>query len=109
MSTTLIIPLLNIPQTFDIALAGKNYTMTCKWNSAPDSGWVLDISDTDTNLPIVANIALITGSDCLAGLEYLGINGSLIVYTDGDETAVPTLTNLGVESNLYFVTDAVNG
>jgi hypothetical protein len=50
---------------------------------------------------------LITGADCLSGLEYLGITGQLVVFTDGDELAVPTLENLGVESNLYFLTDAI--
>lgn len=107
--TTFIIPLINVPQSFDIALAGVNYIMTCRWNSADDAGWVIDLSDADTNTPIVVNVPLITGADCLEGLEYLGINGSLIVFTDGNELAVPTLENLGVESNLYFLTDAANG
>lgn len=103
---TFIIPLKNIPQSFEIALGGVNYLMTCKWNDAPEGGWVLDLVDAVTNESIAANIPLITGADCLSGLEYLGIGGQLIVYTDGDETAVPTLENLGVESNLYFVTEA---
>ncbi len=107
--TTFIIPLVNIPQSFDIALAGVNYTMTCRWNDAPDAGWVVDLANADTSVVIVANIPLITGADCLAGLEYLGIDGQLIVFTDGDDTAVPTLEDLGIESNLYFLTDAANG
>jgi len=41
----------------------------------------------------------------LAGLEYLGFNGELVVFTDGDELMPPTLLNLGVESNVYFQTD----
>lgn len=106
--TTFVIPLLAISQTFDIALAGVNYTLACRWNDAVDAGWTLDIADADTSLPIVANIPLITGADCLSGLDYLGIDGELIVYTDGDETAVPTFQNLGIESNLYFQTDAVD-
>lgn len=107
--TTFIIPLLNIPQKFDIALAGVNYIMTCRWNDAPEAGWVIDLADADTDEPIVANVPLITGADCLAGLEYLGIDGQLVVFTDGDELAPPTLLNLGVESNLYFLTDAADG
>lgn len=107
--TVFIIPLTNLPQSFDIALAGVNYTMTCRWNDAPDGGWFIDLANSDTALPVVANIPLITGGDCLAGLEYLGINGQLFVYTDGDETAVPTLENLGTESNLYFLTDVADG
>ena len=97
-----LIPLTNIPQTFNINLAGINYQMTCKWNDSADAGWVIDIADENTQTPIAANIPLITGADCLSGLEYLGIQGQLYVYTDGNQYAVPTLTNLGVESNLYF-------
>ncbi len=104
-----IIQLANIPQVFQISLAGIDYLMTCRWNDAADAGWVLDFSDQVTNTPIVANIPMITGADLLSGLEYLGFNGNLFVYTDGDEDAVPTLQDLGVESNLYFVTDVANG
>lgn len=107
--TTFILPLKNVPQTFDIALAGVNYTMTVKWNDAPDAGWAMDLNDADSGAAIVANVPLITGADCLAGLEYLGINGRMIVFTDGNDFAVPTLDNLGVESNLYFLTDAADG
>lgn len=101
-----VLPLLNIPQTFEISLAGVNYIITCRYNDAIDAGWVLDISDQITNTSIVANIPLITGADLLDGLAYLGINGSMYVYTDGDDFAVPTVSNLGVESNVYFVTSA---
>ena len=107
--TPFLIPLTNNPQTFNIALAGVNYTMTSKWNDADDGGWVLDIVNADTNEPVVFNVPLITGLDCLEGLSYLGIDGQLVVYTDGDQNAVPTFENLGVESNLYFLTDAANG
>lgn len=99
------IPLVNVPQSFQIALAGINYLMTCKYNDAADAGWVLDFADVDTNEPILANVPLIAGADCLEGLKYLGFGGSLFVLTDGNENAVPTLENLGVESNLYFVTE----
>lgn len=107
--TTFILPLVNVPQIFDIALAGVNYVMTCRWNDAPDAGWCLDIANSDTAEPLVANIPLITGADCLSGLEYIGINGQMVVFTDGNELAVPTLLNLGIESNLYFLTDLADG
>jgi len=106
--STFILPLQNIPQSFEISLAGQNYIMTVKWNDSPDAGWLFDLDDAVTNENIIAGIPLITGADCLAGLEYLGINGQMIVYTDGDDTAVPTLDNLGVESNLYFLTTATD-
>lgn len=103
------IPLSNVPQSFNISLAGKDYLMTCKWNNAPDAGWVLDFADANTNVSIVANLPLVTGVNILEGLDYLGFNGSLVVYTEGDEFAVPTLDNLGTQSNLYFITDVANG
>jgi len=65
---------------------------------------VVDVYDNTTDAPIAMNIPLITGADLLSGLEYLGINGKLYVFTDGDDAAVPTLTNLGVESNVFFQT-----
>lgn len=107
--TTFVVPLQNVPQVFEIALAGKTYIMTCKWNSADDGGWIIDLVNAETGVPVVSNVPLITGADCLEGLEYLGINGKFAVLTDGNQFAVPTLENLGVESNLYFITDVVDG
>lgn len=106
--TTFLVPLTNIPQIFEIALAGVNYLLSCRWNDAPDAGWVMDLALGDTSEVLACNIPLITGADCLAGLGYLGIDGQLVVFTDGDDTAVPTFTNLGVEANLYFLTDAAS-
>lgn len=102
---TFLIPLQNLPQQFAISLGGKEYSVISRWNDALEGGWVLDFSDAITGEAIVSNVPLITGADCLAGLEYLEFNGRLIVYTDGDQFAVPTLLDLGVESNLYFQTD----
>lgn len=102
------LPLENTPQSFQIALAGKEYTMVCKWNDAFEAGWVLDFADAVTGESIVANLPLVTGVNVLAGLEYLGFAGEIIVFTDGDDLAVPTLDNLGVESNAYFQTSVVD-
>lgn len=109
MSNTYKLPLENTPQSFQISMAGKDYLLTCRWNDADDAGWQVDIADAQTEVAIVTNIPLVTGVDLLSGLGYLGINGRLYVYTDADPTAVPTLDNLGVESNIYFVTDVANG
>lgn len=103
-----LVPLVNTPQTFPITLVNTDYIMTCRWNDAPDAGWVFDLIDANTNDPIVANVPLITGEDCLAGLEYLEIGGQFLVYVNGDQNAVPTLGNLGTEGNLYFVVDDGN-
>lgn len=98
------IPLLNIPQSFQISLENKLYILTCKFNSMDEGGWTLDISDAETNEPLANNLPVITGANILEGLDYLEINGELYAYTDGDPTAPPTLENLGIESNIYFVT-----
>lgn len=104
-----LIPLTNVPQQFQIVLAGVTYLLTSKWNTAEDAGWVLDIADANDE-PLACNIPLITGADCLEGLEYLGIQGNLYVQSSaGNPLAVPTLDNLGVESNLYFATSVPNG
>lgn len=109
METPFLVPLTNVPQTFQINLAGINYLVTSKWNDSNDAGWVLDIAD-ENGVPIACNIPLITGTNCLENLEYLGINGELYINSSGtDSTAVPTLENLGTDSNLYFTTDVTNG
>jgi hypothetical protein len=95
------IPLQGIAQQFTIDLNGVTYTLTVKWNDSPDAGWAMDIADEQQN-PLACYIPLVTGTDLLEGLEYLGIGGSLVVYTEGDATAVPTFENLGTGSNLYF-------
>jgi hypothetical protein len=99
------IPLTNVPQSFTIELSGKEYLITCRWNDAIEGGWFLDINDSITALPILHNLPLVSGNNLLEQYEYLGIGGSLVVLTNGDQTAVPTLDNLGVESFLYFVTE----
>ena len=97
-----LVPLVNTPQTFLLPLSGVTYTMTCKWN---DMGqfWALDIADSNATM-IVANVPLITGADCLQGLDYLDFGGSLYVLTSGAHPDdVPTLANLGIDSFLYFL------
>jgi len=104
MSTTnnFIIPLVNTPQAFDITLGVNDYNLTCYWCDIAQC-WFLDIADTNDN-SLACGLPLITGADMLAGLEYLEIPGKLICYTNGNEYAIPTLDNLGIDSNLYFQT-----
>lgn len=102
---TFKIPLVNVPQRFQISLGGINYIMTCKWNPSLEGGWVIDLDDALSGDAIVGNLALITGANVLQNLDYLGFTGSMTVFTDGNDQAVPNFTNLGVESNLYFVTE----
>lgn len=104
---TYLIPLVAAAQIFTINLAGVEYTLTSRWNDMDYDGngsWILDIADA-TNIPLACNIPLITGADCLDGLAYLGIQGSLYVLTAGSSPFdVPTFENLGIDSNLYFQT-----
>lgn len=97
-----LIPLTNIPQEFSISLDGREITIFQRWNEF--SGWVIDLSDTATNASIIAGLPLITGADLLEPFPELGFVGALVVYTDGDAMAIPTLDNLGADSNLYYVT-----
>jgi hypothetical protein len=99
-----LIPLTNTPQSFDIELGSQNYTLVVRWNDADEGGWVMDVLAQDSQNAIACNIPFITGADMLEGLEYLGIPGQLIAYTNGDQWAVPTIDNLGSNSNLYFFT-----
>lgn len=107
--STFQIPLTNVPQLFQINLAGVDYNLICRWNDAIEAGWIMDIADTLTDTTLMTNIPLVTGTDLLSGLEYLGIQGQLYVQSDADAFAVPTLTNLGIESQIYFVTEVANG
>lgn len=99
------IPLTPTPQKFNITLAGRQLTVVNVWNE--HSGWAINIIDGITNEPLISNIPLVTGADLLAQYEYVGIPGSLVVYTDGEQFTPPTETNLGGQSNLYYVVDIV--
>ena len=104
------IPVVNVPQSFNISLAGKAYTMTCKWNDAQDAGWLIGFIDAVTGTVIVDNIPLISGANILDGLDYLGFQGTMTVFNTGSDTlAVPTLDNLGIECLLLFSTSVPNG
>ena len=96
------IPLSGMSQTFSIALAGVTYQLTLQWRNAAN-GWFLDIADSLSNA-VVSGIPLVTGLDLLAQYKYLGIGGQLWVMSDGTPANVPTYTNLGTTSHLYFLT-----
>lgn len=101
--STFEIPLDPSPQVFSIVLDGVAYVLTLIWRDFNMGGWVLDIAD-QTGAPIVGGLPLVTGADLLAQFAYLGIGGQLAVQTDHNPDAVPTFTNLGISSHLYFTT-----
>lgn len=118
------VPLIASPQAFSIQLGGTTYNLVFLYHTANAGfitapvgiatndgsqidtnvigGWVLDINDI-RNQPIVCGIPLVTGIDLLYQYKYLGFGGSLVVSSDGSPTTVPTFTNLGTISHLYFV------
>lgn len=101
MSTTYEIPLTPQPQTFNIVLGAVQYALTLVWNTAAQA-WLLDIAD-NTGVPLVNGIPLVTGADLLAQYAYLELGGALYVQTDSNADALPTYSNLGTDSHLYFV------
>jgi hypothetical protein len=102
MTTRYEIPLTAENQTFKVALAGVNYGMTLRWNGQA-AAWVLDIRDSLGNL-LIGAIALITGTDLLAPYAYMNFGGTLTVASDNNADAIPTQSNLGSISHLYFTT-----
>lgn len=104
---TFKIPLLNVPQFFEINISGVLYRLTSKWNDAFEAGWVLDFQNANTSEYIASNIPLVAGVNLLSGLEYLNFNCIMYIYTDGNQNSVPTLLNLGIESNVYFDTEVL--
>lgn len=104
--TRYVVPLSAEPQTFAITLAGRQYTLTLRWCTADEGGWMLDIADTETSAVLVAGIMLVTGADLLAPFPDLGIGGMLWLYAV-DELP-PGYDDLGVGVDLIFETEEVS-
>lgn len=104
MPNTYEIPLTATPQTFNITLQKVVYSLTVYWNAQnADGTWMLDIADENGNA-IIDGIPLITGADLLAQYQHLGFGGVLVVQSDYNADALPTIDNLGSNSHLFFVT-----
>lgn len=102
MATTYYeIPLNAGNQRFNVALGGVQYSMLLQWRGGPDAGWFVDIASV-AGVPILSGVPLVTGADLLAQYTNLGFKGQLRVATDGTPDAVPTSTNLGNASHVYF-------
>jgi len=97
------IPLNGEAQNFQITLSNVKYRFSLQYRNNVNGGWILNIADQNGN-DIIDGIPLVTGADLLAQYRHLGISGSLLVSTDGNPDAVPTYTNLGTISHLYFIT-----
>jgi len=101
---TFEIPLINVPQSFEIELAGRSLSFVNKWNGEMGL-WMLDISDSETEEDLITSLPIVSGADLLAQLQHIGIPGKLIAYTSGDELSPPTESNLGTQSKLYYVVE----
>jgi len=97
------VPLTNEAQTFLIELGAVTYQLRFYWVPISEC-WSLDIS-TKLGEPLISGIPVITGVDLLQPYAYLGFTGRLMVQTDSDPDAVPTLGNLGSSGRVYFVVD----
>ncbi len=98
------IPTKSIPEIFKITLSNVDYWITLKWQNTSEGGWFMDIADIN-NEPIVNGIPLVTGANLLAQYPHLNFGGRMWVQTAAEPDAVPTYTNLGTESFIYWVTD----
>lgn len=97
------IPLSSEPQRFTINLGGIEYGLTVRYRNATMGGWVIDVTDR-SGVQMVNGIPLVTGADLLAQYSHLGFAGELRVQTGDDPDEVPTFTNLGEQSHLYWIT-----
>ncbi len=102
MSTVYEIPLVAQAQQFSISLANVTYNINLYWNPAAVC-WVLDFYDSNNN-PVLRGVPLVTGVDLLAQYPYMRFGGTLTCATDHNADAVPTYSNIGTTSHLYFTT-----
>ena len=94
------IPLTPTNQQFAITLGEQQLNMRVMWRD--EAGWLLDLMD-GTGAELVNSIPLVPGSNLLEQYSYLGITGALAVLVDNNEPELPTKTNLGIGSHLYYV------
>lgn len=98
------IPLIAGPQTLRAVLGGAEYLLALRWRDAAMGGWVLDVADA-AGTPLVAGIAMVTGTDLLGQHRHLGFTGGLYLVGVPDADAVPGFAGLGTDGRLVFVDD----
>lgn len=94
------IPLTPTNQQFAITLGEQQLNMRIKWRD--EAGWLLDLMD-GAGAELVNSIPLVPGANLLGQYAYLGLKGALAVLVDNNEPELPTKTNLGIGSHLYYV------
>jgi hypothetical protein len=93
-------------QKFNISLGGVTYTIISVWNGEAPA-WFIDVINTATQEFVITSLPLVTGVNLLMQFQYTGIKGVLLAYTNGEPTQPPTFTNLGAESNVYYITGVI--
>ncbi|BEL75356.1 phage baseplate plug family protein [Serratia marcescens] len=94
------IPLTPTNQQFAITLGEQQLNMRITWRD--EAGWLLDLMD-GAGAELVNSIPLVPGDNLLGQYAYLGLKGALAVLVDNNEPELPTKTNLGIGSHLYYV------
>lgn len=94
------IPLTPTNQQFAITLGDLQLNMRIMWRD--EAGWLLDLMD-GAGDELVNGIPMVPGASLLEQHAYLGISGALAVLVDNNEPELPTKTNLGIGSHLYYV------
>ncbi|HEI8668385.1 hypothetical protein I5Q20_03710 [Serratia marcescens] len=94
------IPLTPTNQQFAITLGEQQFNMRITWRD--EAGWLLDLMD-GAGAELVNSIPLVPGANLLGQYVYLGLKGALAVLVDNNEPELPTKTNLGIGSHLYYV------
>lgn len=91
------VPLTDLQQEFELSAGQEVFIFRITWN-AELSNWVFDLYAADENkTPLVLQMPVVTGVDLLAQYKFLGFDGGLFVV------GIPTIDNLGTDSNLYYV------
>lgn len=94
------IPLTPANQRFAITLGEQQLNMRIIWRDG--AGWIMDLMD-GRGADLVSGIPLVPGVNLLEQYAHLGLVGALIVLVDNNEPELPTKTNLGTGSHLYYV------
>ncbi|CAI0906187.1 phage baseplate plug family protein [Serratia quinivorans] len=94
------IPLTPTNQQFAITPGEQQLNMRITWRD--EAGWLLDLMD-GAGAELVSSIPLVPGINLLEQYAYLGLKGALAVLVDNNEPELPTKTNLGIGSHLYYV------
>lgn len=98
-----VIPLQPYAQRFSTTLGGVEYTLNTYFRRPPyGDGWSMDFGRADGTAQ-VNGIAMVLGDDLMRPYQYVGLEGRLILMSDGDDGDTdPGFADLGVTVQLYW-------